>query len=122
MKVRLTKKQLKEAGVSIGEFRSKYRTENTIEQDFVRRVKKMGCLPIKMNIWGLRSWPDRMVIGPNRLIEFIEFKKPGEKLTESQLLVHQQLEKWGFTPKVFDDAPIAAQYIDFCMKNNLRRV
>lgn len=101
--------------VSVKKFKEKFRSEISIEQAFCQKVRKMGCTPIKLSAIGFRSWPDRLIVGPNRLFEFIEFKRPGQKLTDGQLEVHEKLASWGFDPKMFDDAALAAQYIHFKM-------
>lgn len=58
--------------------------EKSIEKAVVDYAKKRGCLVRKMNGQGARSWPDRMFITPTGRIFFIEFKRPGGKLTPGQ--------------------------------------
>lgn len=58
--------------------------EKSIEKAVVKYAQERGCLVRKMNGQGARSWPDRMFITPTGRIFFIEFKRPGGKLTPGQ--------------------------------------
>lgn len=73
-----------------------YRTEADIEAAGERRLKKLGCKTRKMNGQGFRSWPDRQVIPIQRVPRvrssfWIEWKRPRERLTPQQQLLHRQL-------------------------------
>lgn len=92
----------------------KYQTEAQIEAAGERRLKALGCKTRKMNGMGFRSWPDRQVF-PEATSEprpygsfWIEWKRPGEKLTVAQKFLikglihkHQQLV---FVCRAPDDA------------------
>lgn len=70
--------------------------ETKIESDFATFVhKSTDCKCIKL-LPSLLGIPDRMVIGPSRLIFFIEFKRPGEGPKRIQLHIHNLLRSYGF--------------------------
>lgn len=58
--------------------------EKDIERAFCEYAKKKGCIPYKFTSPARRSVPDRMIVGPNGLVIFIEFKAPGKKPTDAQ--------------------------------------
>ena len=58
--------------------------ERTIEGRVVEWARKRGWKVKKMNGLGDRGWPDRLFVGPGGICAFIEFKKPGGKLTPLQ--------------------------------------
>ena len=57
----------------------------------------------KMNGLGNRSWPDRLFPIPGGKPFFIEFKRPGEKPTELQAHMHQQMKETGYDIEVHDN-------------------
>ena len=59
--------------------------EKDIEDAFVAFVELLGGKCYKLKCDGRRGWPDRTVIMPNGLIVFVEFKKPGGKLSPNQV-------------------------------------
>lgn len=63
---------------------------------------KHGLLTIKMNLLGTRGIPDRMMLGLDRVIFFIEFKRLGKTPTALQLAFHLILRKMGFSVYVID--------------------
>lgn len=66
--------------------------ESTIERYLVNQVKKLGGMCKK---WpGTSGEPDRIVIW-NGVVDFIELKRPGGKLSELQKLMHQDLRDHG---------------------------
>jgi hypothetical protein len=59
-------------------------TEAQIEKKVCDYVKSKGGIAYKFVSPARRSVPDRMIILPNGVLFFIEFKKPGGKLTSGQ--------------------------------------
>ena len=61
---------------------------------------------------GRRSSPDRILFPPFReKVVFIEFKKPGEKPTEAQMLEISRLKARGQEVHVIDNIPAGKQLI-----------
>jgi hypothetical protein len=59
-------------------------TEAQIEKKVCDYVKSKGGIAYKFVSPARRSVPDRMIILPNGILFFIEFKKPGGRLTSGQ--------------------------------------
>ena len=70
------------------------RSEASIERAFVRWCNDRSIITRKLNGPGYRGWPDRMVILKNGIVLFIEFKRPGGKLTPSQRSLHELLKSY----------------------------
>jgi len=66
-------------------------TEASIESSAVTKIKKLGVLSRKMNGMGFRGWPDRLFLIPGGCPVFIEFKRPGGKLTPLQAFIIDRL-------------------------------
>jgi len=85
--------------------------ERKIETDFREKVEWLGCLCLKLSIIAWRGWPDRLVLGPNRLIIFFEFKRPGETARKNQSYIHRVLLKFGFAVYLVDDTQEALNIV-----------
>jgi len=91
--------------------------ESAIEKEFKKHVDKHGCLYLKFSILGMAGFPDRIIIGSNRLIFFVELKKPGlknkkrrgEKLQQHR---HTTLRKFGFNVYLIDSLKEAKGVFD----------
>jgi hypothetical protein len=79
--------------------------ERNIEGPVVAYAIKGGCLVLKLNTMGRRSWPDRMFLFDGKVL-FIEFKKPGGKPTPDQAVVHKKLKAAGFDCFVIDNVAL----------------
>jgi hypothetical protein len=71
-----------------------------LEKDIEAKAKtklegRYGAMVIKLlpSIVGLT---DRLVIGHNRVVFFLEFKKPGEQPRKIQQYIHNKLRGYGF--------------------------
>lgn len=76
--------------------------ERDIEQYLVRRVKEAGGTAYKFTSPGRRSVPDRLVLWPLGLLEFVECKAPGQKPTPLQQREHEKLRALGYAVTVLD--------------------
>lgn len=78
------------------------RLERSIEQAFLNWVVNQhpNYKALKMNLDGTTGFPDRMVIGPDRTMFFIEFKRPGEKPRPLQVFYHNYLTECGHVIEV----------------------
>jgi hypothetical protein len=70
--------------------------ESEIEGAFVKYAQARGCYALKLRLDGRNGWPDRTVIGPEGLVMFVEFKRPGSKLRPMQRVWVKVLESQGF--------------------------
>jgi hypothetical protein len=76
--------------------------ESAVEAYFVKRVAEMGGRAYKFVSPSHRGVPDRLVLWPKGLTEFVELKAPGKKATLQQMHEHEKLRKLGFTVSVLD--------------------
>ena len=60
------------------------------EKEFLKLSRKAGIWAIKIWPIGMRGFPDRMVLGPKRLIFFVELKRPKGKTPKSRALARAQ--------------------------------
>lgn len=84
------------------------------EADFLKVLKQSGVdfKTRKMNGLGYRSWPDRLVLGPERFFILIELKrKEIGKLSPGQEELFKDLSFMGHEVHVFDDGKAAAQFV-----------
>lgn len=88
--------------------------EARVEAAFVRALARAGVLSIKLNLWGNRGWPDRLVFLPGGRVVFVELKRPGGQARALQVHVHARLRALGFQVAVYDDAAAAAAFIRTC--------
>lgn len=69
------------------------RLEKSIEMAFVNWV--VNNYPtykaLKLTPEGTNGWADRLVLGPNKYMVFIEFKRPGEEVRPLQQFYHDYL-------------------------------
>lgn len=89
-------------------------TEAKEEADFVKALKKCGVnfKLRKLNGAGNRSWPDRLVLGPEGFMIMIEMKrKKTGRLSEGQKTLFEELEGLGHKVWVFDDGKEAAAFV-----------
>ena len=77
--------------------------EKSIEQAFVKAVKKMGGLAPKFVSPGLDGVPDRLALLPYGKMAFIELKANGMKMRPLQLRRKKQLEDLGFRVYCIDN-------------------
>lgn len=80
------------------------RPESSIERAACARVRKLyGVESVKLNIGGNAGYPDRLFLIPGGRPLFVEFKRPGGKLTKMQKHVHGKLRRAGYDVQVHDD-------------------
>lgn len=74
-----------------------YDTEDTVETHLRRQVKGLRGLCIKLNPFGVRGIPDRLVLLPGGIVAFIELKRPvGGAFEPLQERWHGKLRQLGF--------------------------
>lgn len=96
-----------------------YPLEAAIEKQFLRLVKdrRLPVLIRKMNGLGFASWPDRLIIGPQRFSMWIEFKRPVVgKLSEGQGALFSEMGAMGHRVHVFTDAGEALEAVQQALR------
>ncbi len=79
------------------------RTESSIERSVVEYARKHGVLSIKLTTQGPRGaagWPDRLFLGKDMQIRWIEFKTADGKVTPLQRQRHAQLAALGWSTAI----------------------
>lgn len=83
-----------------------------IEGPFCRYAKRKGCNALKLIILRKKGFPDRTILCPGGRVFFIEFKRPGEKLSGLQELVRKLLVGFGFKYYICDQPGQAEEILD----------
>ncbi len=87
--------------------------EKDIEKAVCAHAKNVhGCLVYKFTSPQRRSVPDRIIIFPNGILIFIEFKAPGKRPTEGQAREIERLHGHGQRAYVIDDVMMGKSTID----------
>jgi len=86
--------------------------ERDLEKQFVEHAESRGCLALKLRIDGQNGFPDRTVICPNGSVFFVEFKRPGGKLSVVQEQWIEQLQKMSGLGVVVEDIATARRFLD----------
>lgn len=85
--------------------------EAEVESYLVRRVRELGGIAYKFVSPGRRGVPDRMILWPIGVIEFVELKAPGKKPTPRQLHEHKRLQKLGMSVSVLDSKEAVDEWL-----------
>jgi hypothetical protein len=88
--------------------------EARIEGRVVRYAKERGATSVKLSTQGAMGnagWPDRMFLGPDARVLFIEFKAPGRKPTLKQAARISSLKSLGFEVEVVDNIQVGRSRI-----------
>lgn len=84
--------------------------ESAVETEVGKRLEQFcaneerAILYLKLNILGIRGFPDRLILFAGKGILFVEFKRKGEKPRMLQEHWHRILRRMGFEVRVYDDA------------------
>lgn len=87
--------------------------EKDIEAKVVKWAKVRGCLVLKANGLGQRSFPDRIFFLPNGKVVMIEFKRPGGELSEGQKTMIHELQKRRQKVVVCNNVDFAIEILQF---------
>lgn len=74
--------------------------ESDLELECRKFAEAQGYRLLKWVSPGVKGVPDRILIGPNRFIAFLEFKAPGEKPSVLQKKMIELLNRFGFHAEV----------------------
>lgn len=70
--------------------------EKIAERNSAKQLEEVGVEVLKVKVDGQRGWPDRWVVGPDRLLFMLEFKREGEESYPLQVHRHKRLRELGF--------------------------
>ena len=76
--------------------------ETKTETDTSDYATSLGCLTLKLLIWGRKGWPDRIYIYKGAII-FVEFKREKKDPRKLQGYVHEKLREHGIKVYVVDN-------------------
>lgn len=85
--------------------------EKDVERWAVIKAKKAGYWTRKFAAPGNRSVPDRL-FGRDGQVMFVEFKRPGGKPTELQLMEHAEMRSFGLEVHVIDSREAFAALLE----------
>ena len=63
---------------------AKNMAERSVEKRLVEGVEALGGVTMKLEVPGSRFWPDRLLIGPNGQVVFVELKTDAGRLSRGQ--------------------------------------
>ena len=84
--------------------------EVDIEASVCRWAERNGWLVAKLQWIGDTGWPDRTFI-KNGIVAWIEFKKPGGRVSKKQRYRIQQMRDHGANVDIFDDSLVAISWL-----------
>ncbi len=87
-------------------------SEKVFEKRLRKTAKDMGYWPIKLNPTWNKGLPDRLFLGPNRTIVFMELKTPIGKASKVQKFYIALLRKFGFNAQFVDDYDRAVRILE----------
>ena len=91
------------------------------EEDFVGIVQGTGCMCLKLNPLGRVGIPDRLVLGHNQFVLFVELKRLGEEPRPIQNWFHNQLKNFGFPVMVPDNIEDAVEGFVIHLKAHMKK-
>ncbi len=78
--------------------------ERKLEDRCCGKIEKLGGAALKIKVFGLRGFPDRLVLLPARVAFFIEFKRPKKgRVAATQVKWRRMLTKLGFPFYIIDN-------------------
>ena len=87
-------------------------SEKVFEKNLIKTAKDMGYWPIKLNPTWNKGLPDRLFLGPNRTIVFMELKTPIGKASKMQKFYISRLKEFGFNAQFVDNLPNAIRILE----------
>lgn len=82
----------------------KIELESSLEERCVQIVERLGGMALKLQIPGVRGFPDRTILMPGAKVWFAEFKRiKSGRVSSQQLRWIERLSKQGFSAYVIDN-------------------
>ena len=98
--------------------KTKAEFERAMEDTFCKEIRKDGCIPYKSETRGLKDHPDELVLTPQRTFYWMEFKLPGEDLSDGQRIRFDQLKRKGHSVYKVTNLDMAFFYHEYEMNRN----
>lgn len=76
--------------------------EREVERELVERAQALGGMAYKFTSPGRRGVPDRILLLPGRVPQFVELKRKGQKPKPHQLREHARIRAAGGVVHVID--------------------
>ncbi len=86
-------------------------SEKVFEKRLRKTAREIGYWSIKLNPTWNKGLPDRMFIGPNRTIVFMELKTPRGKASKMQKFYITLLRDFGFNAQFVDNYDTAVRIL-----------
>jgi Holliday junction resolvase len=86
--------------------------EAALEKKVVDYARSVGCWAIKLSSPARRGLPDRMVLGPQGGVVFLELKATGKKPTKLQQEALEKLRAMGHVAVWSDDFEVCKILVD----------
>lgn len=77
--------------------------ERDLESTIPDLARQYDYLVLKLNVKGRKGWPDRLLIGRNAAVFFVELKSKDEQPEPIQMYIHKLLRERGMKVFVVDD-------------------
>lgn len=87
------------------------RPEEKIEKRFVKKIEELGYKALKFEVHGMKGAPDRIILGPEGQICFIEFKQPGGRVSHHQTHFIRMLLALGHRASIQDNWKEALEWV-----------
>ena len=87
-------------------------SEKAFEKRLRKTAKGMGYLPLKLNPNWIKGIPDRLFVGPNRAVVFMELKTPIGRASKLQKFYIALLKKLGFAADFVDGYDRAIEMLE----------
>ena len=86
-------------------------SEKAIEAYLVKRVTEAGCLCLKYTNPNMIGYPDRLVVEPNGIVQWVELKSKGRKPLPIQKVRFEELRELGHEIFVIDSKEDVEKFI-----------
>ena len=86
--------------------------ERDIEALFTRLGTECGALVLKLTSPGNNGVPDRLVVRPGGIVEFVELKRPGARPRKLQEAIHAKLREHGVAVYTLDSREAVRDWWD----------
>ena len=86
-------------------------SEKAFERKLRATSKEIGYLSLKLNPNWIKGIPDRLFVGPNKTIVFMELKTPIGRASALQKYYIQKLKEFGYTAEFVDNYDTAIEIL-----------
>ncbi len=86
-------------------------SEKAFEKRLRKIAREMGYLPLKLNPNWIKGIPDRLFVGPNRTVVFMELKTPIGRASKLQKYYINLLKELGYTAEFVDNYDRAVEIL-----------